>query len=816
MFTPINNIDVFNITPEVLVANTSNFGINIENRSFQPNSLQKTQITNSFSYNSNFEPIYNNHTYTIRTPKSASFLDRIVENWDNSQSTTTGGISWYGFFPTDYFLNARLKIYRKDQSNKLVLIHTATCISYTCTVDGSAKKDNSTLVFSPPLNQKFTGIQVNDIIFIEKYFNEDPLPNNTKYPINKHGDIQTTANAKWTIDSNTFAPSGNSRASLKVSTIYTPPNYIGEGVFSFYIIQTPTNKYFNFIKGKQYSVSVWLKQQGLSNGTITMQIGSFLKKDILVTDKWQKFEFDLQMTNPMLTNFTDASNIKFYTKSTGTFWIDNFEIFQKDVAKNDILPYIKTSLELYKPGCIRIWTHYRVKNMTSFISPDNSELSYSLGAGKTTNWSLGKIISLCLSLNAKPWIILHPLIPEEDINLMMEYLFGPPNSPYGSLRAEHGYYDPFNISTIYFECGNETWNSIFAPLSWFTNVTDIQNYVGIVNRFTSLFKSNKYYNSSKIKMVGNGAVISPYKSSKPDGTFWPQAGYSLTVAQQCQDIDMIDFGAYYYLEDHQTRKTLGDNVFFSKYLYYTPRRLTNYALMTSYTKRDAGHNIDISIYEGGPNYPTPSPTTPFNQDAENLGKSFASAIVTLNSFLYLQSLGHKEQNYYQLSCDGNWGSHADSVFQIPHPNIIALSMKNNYCSGDMLKVDNNGVKKIDFPSEQIPSLSPSTNALINTTIPAINNIPVIDCYVYKNNSQLSILFINRSMNENRNVQIVIPYNVKSVAIKHYFNTPDVSLTNLNGQLNMDVIHTNISDFSNVYSTIIDKHSITIFVADIVI
>jgi hypothetical protein len=816
MYSPPNNIDTFTITPETLVSNTNNFGINIENPIFDPTSYQKTQITNNFICQSNFEPVYTNHTYTIRTTKSASFTDRIVENWDNPASSTVGGISWYGTFPTDYWVGARLKIYRTPTGgNTLTLIHTATCTSYTCVIDSSGKKDNSNLIFNPPMDKTlFSGIQINDIIVFEKYFYEDPLPLNTKFPISKHGFVQTSANAKWIIDTSQKCPEGNSTSSLRVSTIYTPPNYVGEGIFSYYVINT-NGKTFNFIKGKQYTVSVWLRQVGLIGGIITLQIGTFLKKDVTVTDKWTKFTFDLQMTNPLGTNYTDSTNIKLYVKSSGTFWVDNFQIYQKDSPQNDILPYIKTALQLYKPGCIRIWTHYKNKNMKSFICNDNSEISFGYGAGRNTAWSLAKIISTCLELGANPWLILHPIISEEEVGMLMEYLFGPPQSVYGSLRVEHGYRDPFPIKTIYFECGNETWNSIFAPLSWFSNVSDMKNYVAIVNRFTNLFTGNKYYSSTKVKTIGNGSVISPYKSLKPDGvSYWPEPGYSLTVAQNCRGVDMIDYGAYYYEEDYQTRLTLGDGPFFNKYLFHVPRRTYRYNNLTAMTKQDAGHNIDICVYEGGPNYPTPTYGALFNQDAENLGKSFASAIVTLNNFLYLQSIGHKEQNLYQFSCDVNWGSHADPVFQIPHPPTLALSMRNNYCSGDMLKVDFSNVKKIDFPAEQIPMLDPSSRKVTLKTTTAVQNIPLIDCYVYKNTSQISIILINRSMEEDRNINIVIPYTVKQQAYKHYLNSNDVRNTNLNQTMTVDVVHTNIADFSNNYSTICEKHSITIYVADL--
>lgn len=88
-------------------------------------------------------------------------------------------------------------------------------------------------------------------------------------------------------------------------------------------------------------------------------------------------------------------------------------------------------------------------------------------SGNDIPMGLGEFLALCEQVHADPWIVVPTATSDTGAANLIQYLAGPPSSPWGRLRQLVHHPAPWTASfqRIHLEFGNEVWNSTFAGQS---------------------------------------------------------------------------------------------------------------------------------------------------------------------------------------------------------------------------------------------------------------------------------------------------------------------------------------------------------------
>jgi len=599
------------------------------------------------------------------------------------------------------------------------------------------------------------------------------------------------------MDRSTFAPEGNSTASMRVT--------LGgslSGMKHPYIIDAPAEKnYLRFLDGAEYKAEIWLRQEGIASGAVTVQIGAFAKQTFQVGSEWKKYELDVK-NDPALTPKIDVP-LQVTASGPGTLWIDNFIVYQTGTPKFKALPYVTGALKEFKPGSLRIWDGLNKYTLKALLSDGFEGTSLWEGQRRRIDGnngpSLNTMLELCEQTGAQPWLTLYPLYTEEEIQGLMEYLGAPADTGYGKLRAQHGHPEPwtkvFNHITV--ECANESWNSIFTPVAY-PNAPE--TYGAIANRMFRLMKASPYFKDEQITFMLNGAFIN--------------MGWTGRALNTCTDAEATDWGLYYGGADGLTVLGADDTDLFGKQLLYNDRIVAPIMEEAEKLLKDiqakTGRDIKQAVYEGGPGYILPTPAAPYTETSETVGKSLASGVLTLDAFMYNLSQGFVSMNYYLFETGNNWTTHNNQNEMIPHTSWLALSLRNRFCSGDLMKVEPVKIKTIDFPTETAEKMDYSGTRKVKRTIKAREDIPLTLCYAFRHGKQNAFMLINRTYSEPRTVQLDLPYSPASSVTIHKLTCPDPRVTN-RAEQNVKIETESRGDFKNGYTITLPPSSAFVLV-----
>lgn len=402
---------------------------------------------------------------------------------------------------------------------------------------------------------------------------------------------------------------------------------------------------------------------------------------------WKRFRYDFIAPAPPRANNPVA---KIYVSFTGpgTLWLDNFQLYRADASPSKVLPEYVAALQAFRPGSVRIWsghtnTQWGVSMDAWVRGEESTPLRWSTNNGRVDegHLTLPTVLPVLAGLRRTvPWLILSPSFHEEEWLAFVEYLAGPPDTPYGALRVRQGRRAPWTdaFSSILIERGNEQWNSMFFP--W--NALDAREAGLYGEYFASVMRSSPYWHliANKIRFVANGWVI----SGGP-------RGYGPVHMENFPSADILDLTAY--TGGWELGGTVGGDAItedgFMRTLLYLPMAQKRYVDQHVATREEfrlqRGRQFQLAVYEAGPSYGLPSPGSPFNTVQEIYGKSLANAISTLDCLLYgsLQNFGH--QAFFLFQATANWASHSPHGFR-PHAAWLALQLRNNYAMGQMTHV----------------------------------------------------------------------------------------------------------------------------------
>ncbi|MGA3117420.1 MAG: hypothetical protein ABSF90_23650 [Syntrophobacteraceae bacterium] len=519
-----------------------------------------------------------------------------------------------------------------------------------------------------------------------------------------------------------------------------------EGGILQFIAGSPKQDILNaFIPGKTYQLDLWLKQRNVAAGKVRVSLFPYrenIQHTFTVSADWVKYSFRFKGPRRLPRSGISRLNITF--KGPGTLWVDNVHLFDTRQPPYAIRPEMVEALKEYRPGALRIWSGQTNTawgtSLDNWIAPEGEGMRFwSPDRGPTpgTLFSLPSALAFARSSGARPWLIVHPSFSEVEWSHLIEYLAGPPTSPYGARRAACGQTSPWTdeFDRIHIEYGNETWNRLFRPWT-FENGTQ---YGQFAEYFFQVAKSSPYYFHGKIDFVLGGCFL----SAGP-------RGYGARARQASPSSSTVGFTTYLASWDDNQIPSITADERFKNTLLCAPwimHRLTERLIATSSLLTKMGFPHTLTTTEGGPDYTLPSAQKAVDAMEEMFGKSLAAAVSVLDAFLYNSAKGYGTQAYHRFGVGPRWASHTgwNKGFR-PHPAWLALQMRNQYAEGDMVRTTVMGGTTINLPEIH--------NGRYR--ISAQPDVPLIAAYAFRQAGRYMIFVLSRQLALSTPVNLHLP------------------------------------------------------------
>ena len=190
-------------------------------------------------------------------------------------------------------------------------------------------------------------------------------------------------------------------------------------------------------------------------------------EEVPLTKEWVRHEIDVTLPAQQANSNVGGRVVA----SGGDVLIDDIT-FQLDEPGSNPTAFRDLLIEPLKklnPGILR-YLQMGGSNLADNLRPRLRQMGSTRDFGNLTRggrnhaqyyeFNLHDFYVLCEYVGADPWYCLPGTIHPEEINLLMEYLGGPANTPGGKIRAELGRPRPWTevFGNIYVEIGNEAWN----------------------------------------------------------------------------------------------------------------------------------------------------------------------------------------------------------------------------------------------------------------------------------------------------------------------------------------------------------------------
>jgi len=313
-------------------------------------------------------------------------------------------------------------------------------------------------------------------------------------------------------------------------------------------------------------------------------------------------------------------------------------------------------------------------------------------------------------------------------------------------------------------------------------------------------KKSPYYSNEKFDLIAGGHSHNP--------------SYSGSMVKNTTESDMLAVANYIGGWDGFTVLGGDDSALFQRQLLYPAQVVAPEmeAIVKELEKnnRATGSNaMNVAIYEYGPGYALPSAAKPYVDESEEVGKSLALGIATLDMhLLWLNDFGFTgPQGYFNFQTGVNWTSHSDGDSMRPIAAWQALELRNKYCPGDLMQVDPVTVQTIDVPD----SLGMQINwkgEKKEMTIKGRKGIQMVRCYAFKDGKNRSVLLINRNYATPRTVKLDLPVAPKPECKIHSLSYQEPRATNRDELLYTDQEETR-NDLKQTYEMTIPPCSATV-------
>ncbi len=602
-----------------------------------------------------------------------------------------GGTWFFDVYGDGFFNGATVRVYRVEETGVVKVREDTVAYYHAGDPDDGGDCCRIDLASSGP------PVQAGDIYYLDHFpANIDPavVPDRIPTSANIGGvSVGTTFSLSEFItaerDDTTVAPVDGGKVSLRIdATADEPVVFRGYGNFD----TRPGTAWYTIQPNETYHVSVWLKQEGIATGEVRFQIPQNwgdVNVPLDVTSEWQQFTFDYTLDDfdPNIDLRPQTALLRY--AGPGTLWVDNYVISNAASPPLSVYPEVRQALIDAKFGQVRLTAGsgaYGETTLESWTNPPIlNEDYYRIAQTQIPNEILDLPVALPILRDAgsNPWLTVGTFFSEDEWSGLIEYMaapYDPANPPHADRvwarkRYEQGQQTPWidEFDKLYFELGIETWNPIFNPDTY----PDGETYGKFAEYWYDILASSPYYDADKFEFMLGGWVVQS-----------GETGYGAQAAANCPlcEHNLVTN----YIGGWEAGVALGGDEVndegFQSTLVYSPRILVDQIDAHAAT-RDAlaqqGIHYELGAYEGGPGYSLPGGGNAAVEQA--YGHSLAAAVASLDAELYFQYQDAGVQAYYKFADPRDWSSHTNIADGFrPHPSYLAIQMRNNYASGDML------------------------------------------------------------------------------------------------------------------------------------
>lgn len=559
-------------------------------------------------------------------------------------------------------------------------------------------------------------------------------------------------------------------------------------------------------EGRPYEVCLWLKQEGMEIGDVEVRIASLKTEKIEVGTDWQEYTISFTGGPPG----SGAERFDLGTAEAGNLLIGGVSIRELgETPPGAFYPEVVEALKWFRPAHLRLWTlqenrGFGVRLDDALGPPRESTMVFRelRGARPGSVVGLHRELELCAEVGADPWIIVSVMFSEEELTNLIEYLAGPADTPYGKKRAGWGREKPWTeqFKRIIIEPGNEVWNGMFAPQQMAGRP---KQYGALSEHMFQTIKQSPYYQDGKYVFLVNGWIAQPGR-----GGFGYQA---LEHAPSAEGYDI----AYYtggwdavgvMKADSPTESWMNALNYSRRMLLPRSKEAIEAARMLG---RERGRPASVWVYEAGPGYTLPGPGK-FNRAEQEEGKSLGHAINNLDSFMGNLRAGLGEQSFFMFKNGHYWASHSRTW--VPHAAWLALGLRNRELRGDLITARAEEMVTIDLPETEAETVDQSNSADRNLrTFPAVPNLPLVDCYPFKDGDRYSFMLVSRRLDGPTPVTLKLPFDPEEGYTVHSLTADSPGAHNIDEEV-VRVVSEEKTGMTREFTFDLPPHSVVVLVA----
>jgi hypothetical protein len=542
-----------------------------------------------------------------------------------------------------------------------------------------------------------------------------------------------------------------------------------------------------------WKVTLWAKAKS-GSPTLTVHLGDQREK-VPLTKEWVRHEIDVtlpaQQANPNVGGRVVASG--------GDVLIDDIT-FQLDEPGSNPTAFRDLLIEPLKklnPGILR-YLQMGGSNLADNLRPRLRQIGSTRDFGNLTRggrnhaqyykFNLHDFYVLCEYVGADPWYCLPGTIHPEEINLLMEYLGGPANTPGGKIRAELGRPKPWTevFGNIYVEIGNEAWNP-------------------------SGYATGSYNGPSHWHDIFATAMASPHYAKNTLFVAGAQAGaphVAQSVLTHAPNADLVAIAPYmiHHLEQSEIEPLDTDEKLFKWVFGFADWRVNAESgeVRRNY-ENAAAKDTELSIYEHNYHITKPSakdggaPIDLRNRIIASLG----GGLNLINDSLHmLRDCGVRSQCLFNLNQSSFredvklWGFMPGLSLDAPRyrPNFLAMEVANKVLRGDLVETRHSEDEPtftahgiMEWRWRQEPEFSD------------YGPLPTIRSYAFKDGDTCGVILFNLDTRDAHRAKLHFPGAVKDGSAHAWQLTADSIAANNEyetGEPQVRIATSTIQDFAN--------------------
>lgn len=509
--------------------------------------------------------------------------------------------------------------------------------------------------------------------------------------------------------------------------------------------------WYQVLDTQPYRVDVWLRRKG--SGKVVFKLldyfgpGSHKVEPIEFSPgaDWQRFT--ATFTPPVVQPGSQPGRIVLEFTGPGSFDIDNLRVYRADTPYLDYTEPEYAALR--QSGMQALRTHGLIK--TARRTYDLEQLTNpggvnSLGYGSKAN-TLPQTLAMMHRAGLRPWLQIEPHLDPEEWSGLVEYLTAPyrpghdtpETKPWAWKRFLQGQVKPWTdeFDRIYVELGNETWNSLFRP--WiFEDMTDAKTGA----RYTA----GQVYGKYQEYVIARLRASPWWQAAQLDGKVefvlggWAGFAYGINAASTSPSSSHMTVAAYLGGWDAGENALPNVPASYLNLLHYATRispSAEKHAMEVGALNSRTGRSLQVGTYEAGPGYALSglnnARVTPRQAEAqEQVMKSLASGVATLDVFLAQAYRGYHLQNFFTFDAGDYWKSHAPWYRGgQAYPAWKTLELVNRHGTGAML-----ATRTIDVPIIDLKTNTRTAKPLAS---------PTVAVYATRDKQRVSVFVISRRL-----------------------------------------------------------------------